>query len=204
MSYWELETNFPYKVKTFSQQHCTVVKWDQECCLRFANKVPFLFSLCQPSEQRKTWGDSRPISRPASANIIAGKFVRSGQLSSVPFQWKQIFLDSHSFHSYTVGHGTSNTKTKSVIFGAVQNIRVVIRLMSVAVFAWPAPGAVVSQSHALLKVVHVQRALTVVVGWSAFTRLNHGREASVVNGNKEESILMHCSCLYFSSASFTL
>ena len=102
MSYWELETNFPYKVKTFSQQHCTVVKWDQECCLRFANKVPFLFSLCQPSEQRKTWGDSRPISRPASANIIAGKFVRSGQLSSVPFQWKQMFLDSHSFLSYTL------------------------------------------------------------------------------------------------------
>ena len=57
---------------------------------------------------------------------------------------------------------------------------------------------------AVLKMVNVQRALIVVVGWCAFTRLNHGKEAGVVNSNKEESTLTHCSCLYFSLAAFTL
>ena len=70
--------------------------------------------------------------------------------------------------------------------------------------AWSVPGAIVFQSHANLKMLHVQQAWIVVVGWSAGPMLSHGKEAFVVNGFKEESIFTHCSCLYFSSASFTL
>ena len=40
---------------------------------------------------------------------------KSKLLISMSFQWKQMFLDSHSFPSYIVGHGTSYTKTKALI-----------------------------------------------------------------------------------------
>ena len=63
--------------------------------------------------------------------------------------------------------------------GAVVILRVVFQVIVVAM-ALSAKATIVNQSHAILKMVHVQRALTAVVGWSAGSRLNHGKEADAV------------------------
>ena len=73
--------------------------------------------------------------------------------------------------------------------GAVVILRVVFQVIVVAM-ALSAKATIVNQSHAILKMVHVQRALTAVVGWSAGSRLNHGKEADAVINclNKEPEI----------------